>query len=328
MSSMSAKSVARASLPVIDVSGLTAPDMFSRKHVAVQIREACLDKGFFYISGHGVGSELIEATVTASRALFSLPMPAKMKLDLKASKASRGYEPLQAQTLETGAPPDLKEGFYIGTEAEPEDPRVLAGEYKLGPNQWPAELPQFRPLMNRYFLEVGLLGERLMRGIALSLDLEEEYFSDFCKGALKRLRLLHYPPQPASAAPGQKGVGAHTDFGGLTILLQDPSGGLQVYDQATSSWLHADPIEGTYVVNLGDLIARWTNDLYRSTLHRVINTSGRDRYSVPFFFHGNPQYVVSCLPNCCAPGQKLNYPVATVQQHFEERYQRSYAAAG
>jgi isopenicillin N synthase-like dioxygenase len=327
MQSLSAEFVARASLPVIDVSGLAAPDLFSRKRVAAQIREACLDKGFFYISGHGINPELIEATVAASRAFFSLPMDAKMKLDLKASKASRGYEPLQAQTLESGTPPDLKEGFYIGTEATPEDSRVLAGAYKLGPNQWPPELPQFQLLMNRYFQEVGLLGERLMRGIALSLGLDEGYFSDFCQDALKRLRLLHYPPQPANAVPGQKGVGAHTDFGGLTILLQDPSGGLQVYDQATSSWIHADPIEGTYIVNLGDLIARWTNDVYRSTLHRVINTSGRDRYSVPFFFHGNPQYVVSCLPNCCAPGLEPNYPVATVQQHFEERYQRSYATA-
>jgi isopenicillin N synthase-like dioxygenase len=327
MQSFAAKSVSRASLPVIDVSGLAASDLSSRVHVARQIREACLDKGFFYITGHRISSELIEATVQASRDFFSLPMEAKARLDLKASKASRGYEPLQAQTLEAGTPPDLKEGFYIGTEAGPDDPRVLAGEYKLGPNQWPAELPQFRPLMNRYFEEVGLLGEHLMRGIALSLELDEDYFSGFCRNALKRLRLLHYPPQPANAVNGQKGVGAHTDFGGLTILLQDPSGGLQVYNQGSSSWIHADPIEGTYVVNLGDLIARWTNDVYRSTLHRVINTSGRDRYSVPFFFHGNPQYVVSCLPNCCGPGEEPSYPAATVQQHFEERYRRSYAPA-
>jgi isopenicillin N synthase-like dioxygenase len=327
LQNLSAKSVAKASLPVIDVSGLRSASASARKAVAANIRAACLDKGFFYIAGHGISPSLIEETLRASRAFFALPAEEKIKLDLRTSNASRGYEPLQFQTLEPGAPPDLKEGFYIGTEAGSDDPRVLAGEYKLGPNQWPAGVPAFRPVMERYFTELGQLGETLMRGIALSIELDEEYFTLFCENALKRLRLLHYPPQPANAASGQKGVGAHTDFGGLTILLQDPSGGLQVYDQTMSSWIHADPIEGTYVVNLGDLMARWTNDLYRSTLHRVVNTSGRDRYSVPFFFHGNPNYVVSCLPNCCTPEQKPKYATATVQQHFEERYQRSYTAA-
>lgn len=327
MQTLSARSVVRASLPVIDVSGLRSADAADRRVVAAAIRSASLDKGFFYIAGHGIDPALIEATLAASRAFFALPAEEKLALDLHRSAAARGYEPLQAQTLEPGTPPDLKEGFYIGTEAAADDPRVLAGEYKLGPNQWPPILPAFRPVMESYFAALGRLGETLMRGIALSLDLDEESFAPFCDDALMRLRLLHYPPQPANAAPGQKGVGAHTDFGGVTILLQDPSGGLQVYDQATASWIHADPIDGTYIVNLGDLIARWTNDVYRSTLHRVVNTSGRDRYSVPFFFHGNPNYVVRCLPSCCEPGQQPKYPPATVRQHFEERYRQSYAAA-
>lgn len=327
MLNLSAKSIEKAALPIIDLQGLRSDNLTARKEVAAAIRTACLDKGFFYIAGHGIDPRLIEETLTASRAFFALSSDEKMSLDLRHSSAARGYEPLQAQTLEAGTPPDLKEGFYIGTEAALDDPRVLAGEYKLGPNQWPHSLPAFRPVMEEYFSALSLLGETLMRGIALSLHLDEHHFSGFCENALKRLRLLHYPPQPANAAPGQRGVGAHTDFGGLTILLQDPSGGLQVFDHAASSWIHADPIDGTYIVNLGDLIARWTNDVYRSTLHRVVNTSGRDRYSVPFFFHGNPSFVVNCLPECCAPGHQPKYPTATVQEHFEERYQRSYTAA-
>jgi len=141
---------------------------------------------------------------------------------------------------------------------------------------------------------------------------------------MSTLRLLHYPPQPANAAPGEKGCGAHTDFGGLTLLLQDENPGLQVWDRHSKSWIHAAPVPGTYVVNLGDMIARWTNDQYRSTLHRVVNISGRERYSVPFFFSGNPDHLVECLPTCLAPGDAPRYPAVTVEEHHREMYRRTY----
>jgi isopenicillin N synthase-like dioxygenase len=321
---LEAARVAHASLPVIDISGLSSRSLADRKEVAAQLRAACVDKGFFYIRSHGVPETLVEYAFKEAAAFFALPANEKAQVDKSKSRANRGYEPLQGQTLEAGAPPDLKEGFYIGPEHKPDDPRVVSGMFNHGANQWPVQQPNFRPVMLAY-LDVMLdLSARMMRGMALSLDLPEDYFADFCMGAMANVRLLHYPPQPASARPGQKGAGAHTDFGGLTLLRQDDVGGLQVWDQGSDGWIHADPLPGTFIVNLGDMIARWTNDRYRSTVHRVVNASGRERNSVPFFFSGNFAHRVECIPTCLAPGETPKYPATTVEAHMREMYRKTY----
>jgi isopenicillin N synthase-like dioxygenase len=196
--------------------------------------------------------------------------------------------------------------------------------FNHGANQWPAERPSFRPVMLDYLDVMVDLSARLMRGIALSLDLPEDFFADFCSDAMVTVRLLHYPPQPAQARPGQKGAGAHTDFGGLTLLRQDNVGGLQVWDHRADGWIHADPVPGSFVVNLGDMIARWTNGRYRSTVHRVVNASGRERYSVPFFFSGNFAHKVECIPTCLPPGQSAKYPPTTVEGHMRAMYRKTY----
>jgi isopenicillin N synthase-like dioxygenase len=323
---LEAARVARGSLPVIDVSGLLGQNIADRKAVAAQLHAACLDKGFFYIHHHGVPETLVEYVFKEAAAFFALPAEKKAQVDKSKSKANRGYEPLQGQTLEPGTPPDLKEGYYIGPEHKPDDPRVVAGMFNHGPNQWPAQQPNFRPVMLAY-LEVMLdLSARMMRGMALSLDLPEDYFADFCTDVNASVRLLHYPPQPARARPGQKGAGAHTDFGGVTLLRQDDVGGLQVWDQSSDGWIHADPLPGTFIVNFGDMIARWTNDRYRSTVHRVVNTSGRERYSVPFFFSGNFAHKVECIPTCLAAGETAKYPPTTVEAHMREMYRKTYKA--
>jgi isopenicillin N synthase-like dioxygenase len=232
---------------------------------------------------------------------------------------------MRDQVLEAGTPPDLKEGFYVGEDLPPTDPRVIAGLFNHGPNQWPPTLPSFRPVLESYFSAMAGLATTLMRGMALSLDLEEDYFDAFCADQMAILRLLHYPPQPANPMPDEKGCGAHTDWGCLTLLWQDDAGGLQVHTEG--EWMPAPPIPGTYVVNVGDLFARWTNDLYRSTLHRVINASGRERYSIPYFFEGNPTHEVACIPTCLAPGASPLYAPTTLNEHLQEMYRRTYVAA-
>jgi isopenicillin N synthase-like dioxygenase len=246
-------------------------------------------------------------------------MEQKLALSMTQSACRHGYEPLKAQTLEVGAPPDLKEGFLAGEDLPADHPAVRNDPANIGPNQWPPQIPEFKGVMISYVREMKSLTKTLMHGLALSLDLEEGYFDDFCRDPILTLRLLHYPPQPPNPAPNEKGCGAHTDWGGITVLLQDDAGGLQV-QHADGSWISAPPIAGTFVVNIGDLSARWTNNLYRSTVHRVINKSGRDRYSVPFFLDGRSDHLVSCIPTCTGE--------TTVRGHLAEMVRRTYAAAG
>ena len=321
---LEAARVPAASLPVIDISGLSSPDLADRKAVAAKLRAACLHNGFFYISNHGIDEALVGDVFTEAASFFALPPDVKSELDKARSSANRGYEPLQGQTLEPGAPPDLKEGYYIGPEHAPDDPRVLAGLFNHGPNQWPVSQPRFKPVMQAYLDVMMALAARMMGAIALSLDLPEDYFSGYCRDAMGTVRLLHYPPQSPRGNPAQMGAGAHTDFGGLTLLRQGEIGGLQVWDQGSGGWIHAEPLPRTYVVNLGDMIARWTNDRYRSTLHRVVNTSGRERYSVPFFYTGNYAHTVECIPTCLDPGEQAKYPPITVEEHMRAMYRRTY----
>ncbi|QJD57463.1 isopenicillin N synthase family oxygenase [Pseudomonas sp. gcc21] len=311
-------------LPVIDLTPMRAGDEFHKRALGDALREACVHTGFFYVAGHGVPQALIDRVFAASKAFFDQPMADKRKVDKALSAANRGYEFLGGQTLEPGAPPDLKEGFYIGEELAEDDPRVLAGAFNMGPNQWPAGVPDFAPVMMEYYGALLELSREIMAALALSLELPEDYFEAFCTEPLATLRLLHYPPQPAQPLPGEKGCGAHTDFGGVTILLLDDKPGLQVWDALNERWLDAQPIPGTFVVNLGDMIARWTNDRYRSTLHRVINTSGAERYSVPFFYSGAPQHEVRCLPGCLGEGEQPKYAPVTVEGHLREMYRRTY----
>ena len=321
---LEAARVSAARLPVIDIAGLSSPDLADRKAVAARLRAACLHNGFFYISNHGVDETLVGDVLAEAAAFFALPPETKAEVDKSRSRANRGYEPLQGQTLEPGAPPDLKEGYYIGPEHAPDDARVLAGLFNHGPNQWPASRPRFQPVMQAYLDVMMTLAARMMGGIALSLDLPEDYFAPYCRDAMGTVRLLHYPPQPPQGNPAQMGAGAHTDFGGLTLLRQHEIGGLQVWDQASGGWIHADPLPATFVVNLGDMIARWTNDHYRSTLHRVVNISGKERYSVPFFYTGNYAHEVACIPTCLGPGEQPKFPPITVEEHMRAMYKRTY----
>ncbi len=284
-----------AKLPVIDLAPLLTGGIAGRKAVADRIRAACIDNGFFYVTGHGVPTTLTDRVFDECRKLFGLGEDTKHAMSAT-SPSGRGYGRV------SGGSANAKEEYYLGGD----------GPSDAEPNRWPEDLPGFRETMEAYFTAMQALAGRLIRAIALSLDLPEDHFAAFCEHPIAALRLVRYPPEGATA-------GTHTDFGALTLLLQDKIGGLQVYDRATKGWIDAPPIPGSFVVNLGDLFEHWTNKRYRSTPHRVVHPPGVERFSVPFFFTGAPDYPVVCLPQCLNDGEQPAYGPTTPAAHLRER---------
>lgn len=260
--------------------------------MADAVARACREFGFFYAAGHGVDAGLIQELQVLSRRFFALPLETKLAIRMElGGRAWRGYFPVGDEL--TNGRPDQKEGLYFGAELAADDPRVRAGLPLHGSNLFP-EIDGFRQAVLDYIAALTQLGHCLMEALALSLGLEATYFrSRYTDDPLILFRIFHYPalpaPQPeaaaATVAPVNWSVGEHTDYGLLTILGQDDVGGLQI--KSGQQWIDAPPIPGTFVCNLGDMLDRMTGGRYRSTPHRVRNTSGRGRLSFPFFFDPN-----------------------------------------
>jgi isopenicillin N synthase-like dioxygenase len=288
-------SVDDPALPVIDVAplvgavlgppvGAAAPVTAARASsaalaVAEQIQAACREHGFFYVTGHGVPSALLDELTEASAEFFALPAADKMEIAMeRGGRAWRGYFPVGGEL--TSGQPDLKEGLYFGVELPDDDPRVKAGLPLHGRNLFPRQVPRLRELVLSYLDALTGVGQTVLVGVALSLGLDAGYFAGgYTADPTVLFRIFSYPPSPADS-PGW-GVGEHTDYGLLTLLAQDDSGGLQV--AAPQGWIDAPPVPGTFVCNIGDMLDRLTGGWYRSTPHRVRNTSGRTRLSFPFF---------------------------------------------
>jgi isopenicillin N synthase-like dioxygenase len=273
----------------------------------------------------------------ASKDFFNLTLDEKMTCDMNSNTYHRGYEKLYAQKLEPGAAPDTKESIYIGEDLPLNHPRVLAREYNCGPNLYPEALGKpFQDTCMEYYFAARQLAKDVMKALALGLGQEGTYFDGFCNDRpSSTLRLIHYPPTPQSS-PLERGVGAHRDFGCVTILLQDEVGGLQVQDEKTGEWLDVIPVPGAFVVNIGNTMMRWTNHHYTSGTHRVMNFSHRERYSVPFFFNGNAGKMIETIPGCekrkntsdrpyGPPLRQTEYAPIELRDYLHEQFETSYA---
>ena len=323
---------AATAIPVVDLLGSFSSIREERRKVAWEIHRACRETGFFYVSHHRVPQALIDAQFDWARRFFALPLEKKLALEMKNSPSTAGYEPIGGQILDSQdataekAPPDLKESFYIAMELPAEHPWARKKIRSFGHNQWP-DLPGFKEQMLAYQAAVRELGERLLAMLALSLELPEDFFVPFYDMPGTTLRLLRYPPHPAAALANQLGAGAHTDWGGITLLAQDDLGGLEVRNTA-NEWIQATPVPGTFVVNLGDLMQRWTNGVYRFNMHRVKNnSSSRDRYSIPFFYSPRPDSRIECMATCTDSANPPRFAACTAAEHTYEMFRRSYGYA-
>ncbi len=270
-----------SSVPIIDVTDLVA-DEANKADVAAQLNSACRQSGFFYIIGHGVDAALQETLHALAREFFAQATEVKQQINMSlGGKAWRGYFRVGDEL--TSGKPDQKEGLYFGQELPADHPLVQAGTPLHGPNLFPEQPTGLRDAVLEYMSAMSMLGQRLLAGIALGLGLEESYFANHgTREPLQLFRIFNYPP------PSHQdlwGVGEHTDYGLLTILLQDDAGGLEV--KSGSKWVSAPPVPGSFVCNIGDMLDRMTRGVYRSTPHRVRNPAPRDRLSFPYFFDPN-----------------------------------------
>lgn len=210
------------------------------------------------------------------------------------------------------------ESYELSLDLPLDDPDVVAGRFLHGPNRWPNRHPWFRAAIEPYLEAILDLAEKLERVIALSLDLDENFFVKLCKKPTFHLRLLHYFGQTEAEKMEHMATGAHSDLGFLTILMQDPNGGLELQVRE-GEWIKAPYVPGTFIINVGDMLELWTNELYVSTPHRVIGLTGRDRYSIPAFVSASYNTVVECIPSCLAPGDTPRFQPVTAGLYTESR---------
>ncbi|KIO16910.1 hypothetical protein M407DRAFT_33441 [Tulasnella calospora MUT 4182] len=321
-------------IPIIDLQGGVIQDPELRASVAKEIRDACINVGFFYVSNHGVDPTLIADVVRQAKRFFDLPSAEKMEFDIHKSDNFKGYTPLLGENTDPENRGDLHEAFDIGWEelvrsgesrtlnAEPSSTSSLV----QGGNVWPnAELlPGFREALLKYYHAVVALGKTLFTIFALALGLTDNFFDDKVTKPAACMRLLHYPPQTGVVDERVIGIGAHTDYECFTILWQDDVPALQVLN-TEGRWIDAKPIPGTFVINLGDQFARWTNDIFKSTTHRAINRTGVRRYSMPLFFGTDYDVKLEPIPSCVSAERPPRYEIVMAGEYVKSRLEATYA---
>jgi isopenicillin N synthase-like dioxygenase len=305
-----AERIDAASIPVIDLTGIAegAPALSA---IGGQMLAAAEGIGFFYIRNHGIPTSLIDAVFDMSGRFFVAPLASKQTVSVNAGH--RGFIQMGEAKMASRAKPDLKESFIWGLDQP--------GPDGIPPNRWPDFLPEMRDVLTDFFAAGNKVGWSLMRAFAAGLDTDPDTFVRSIDRPISRGSILYYPPQAPDMGADQFGVSSHTDYGCLTLLYQDSTGGLQVQG-SKGTWLTAHPIPGTFVVNVGDLLARWTNDRFRSTQHRVVNSSGRARFSTGLFLDPNADTLIEPV---VSSGDVAHYEPVTCAAYLRSRLDASFA---
>jgi isopenicillin N synthase-like dioxygenase len=312
-------------VPIVDIS--KDPEV-----VGKELDEVCRTVGFFQIVGHGIDEQVADRAWTTSTRFFDLPLADRMGVARPTPGYPYGYIPVAgeslSQSLGDAAPPDLKEVFNIGPVTRPTHAFTDPDEESVySPNLWPAALPELEESWTAYYGAMVDLGNTLMSLFARGLKLSPSFFVDKLDQSPNALRAINYPARDVAPMPGQLRAGAHTDYGTLTVLRQDAVGGLEVLD-LKGDWVGVESVPGAFVINIGDLMARWTNDRWQSTLHRVVDPADASqararRQSMPFFQNANWSAEISCLPTCLAPGEKPKYETVLAGPHLMGKFRKS-----
>ncbi|WP_375462749.1 isopenicillin N synthase family dioxygenase [uncultured Methylobacterium sp.] len=319
-------------VPVIDLAPYREGTPEGRAAVAAQVDQACRDIGFLVVSGHGIPEDLIARTYEVSRAFFARPHAEKLAVDRPAPDQVRGYSAVGGEglsfSLDEPTPPDIKESLSIGPVDVPGNDPYYVGE-AAGPhfarNIWPTEPAELKTVWEAYFRAVDALARDLMRIFALALKLDENYFDATIDRNISMMRVLRYPAQTSLPLPGQLRAGAHSDYGSMTILRKELSDkSLQVKNKL-GEWVDVPVIPGTFIVNIGDLMQQWTNDVWSSTVHRVVNPEfgspeNVDRLSIVFFHQPNYDAAVTCLPTCQGPERPAKYASVSSGDHLRSKF--------
>ncbi len=315
-------------VPTVDLRSAAAAD---------EIACAGESVGFFQIIGHGVDPDVIDRAWSQARRFFDLPLPDRMAAAQRSAADAYGYLPFEFEALErslgadTGLA-DLKQTFNVGPRPDAVlDRQVPVAAWAFGDTPWPPALPTLESALRAYFDAMDALVRRLLSLIATSLSLSADFFEPFVDRAPGALRALDYPDLTGRApAPGQLRAGPHTDYGTLTVLRQDDApGGLEVLDPSTNRWTAVPAMPDAFVVNLGDLMQRWTNDRWRSTLHRVVtpepDAGPSRRQSMAFFHNANVDARIEVIATCVAPGGTPRHPPVVAGPHLMSKFQRATA---
>lgn len=319
--------------PVVNLSDFLNASSNAKRDLGRKVDEICRRTGFLGMVGHGVPNQVITAAWNASRAFFDLPLEKKLEVKMPYVGYPYGYSPLQSEALAKSlgeeTPPDIKESFSIGPLEQPSHTgNEPDADFRFASNLWPRQPAAFQEAWSNYYSAMGEFAGGIMRMFAVALDLPERFFDPVIDKPISAMRALNYPDQSSRPEQGQLRAGAHSDYGSLTILLAEAApGGLEI-PTPDGEWQPVPIIPDAFIINIGDLMARWTNDHWVSTLHRVVNppadTAGSTRrQSIAFFHQPNWEAEISCIPTCLGPGEKAKYPPVKSGEHLMGKFHRT-----
>ncbi len=315
----------RLTIPLVDFAPFLTDDPSGQKRVAKEIYQACHEVGFLYLINHGIPQAQISRAFEESRQFFNLPMAQKQEISWSNELSNRGYVGVERERLDETQPGDLKEAFNMGKEVTQAEAAKTGASLVL--NRWPEGQDEFRMVINEFFKVCATSAARVFRAFAIALSIPETFIADKHRKHNYTLRLLHYPPLSVAPKPGQIRAGAHSDYGTLTLLFQDDVGGLEVLN-TEGQWISAPSVPGAVLINTGDLTERWSNDVFRSTKHRVglpqPEKAERDRYSIAFFCQPDAEAEIACLPSCQSEEHPPKYPPVTSGEYLLSRLQATY----